>query len=766
MVGASRRARARLVVSFGALMMAAMHSAASAQTPAHEQQLPPVRVDAPPEKRSAAKPKAPRPQSVARRRIAPPVVPAARPASREPTTDVATKTQEPVINTLAAVSVLRQEQITQAQPSRLSDIFNGMPGVWFSERGDDPAAAINIRGLQDFGRVAVLVDGARQDFQRSGHFANGQFYIDPEFLGGVDVVRGPVANVYGSGAIGGVASFRTKELSDIILPGEIAAGQSHGMFGTNGSQWLASTFAGARGPAGDIFAGGVYRNSLNYVEGNGQVVPNTGSQTESGLVKLATRPAEGQELKLGAITYNTNYDFGQTSGSEGVYGTNVQNQTVTGQYTIKSPETPLVDFRTNAYWNQTFARQTVKTPFIVGCGPGCSIDFTGPVGTTSSFMLNTGGFDAFNTSRFDAGPFRNTVTYGGDFVSDTVNVANGADPGAVLTPGGSRAAYGGFVEWRADYSTWFQMINAVRFDGYNLSGDGSAQSGTHVSPKTTVGITPVPGLTPYVTYAEGYRAPSVTEAFVAGFHPGGFFYLTPNPNLQPEVGHNTELGLNVKYDNVFAANDKIRAKVNVFNKDVTNYIDLQQVFTPFSTGAPPSSCLPTPFGFTDCFQYINDGKARIQGAELEFNYDAGAWFGGVSGQIIRGKNLDNGQPLATIPPDQVSFLLGARSQDRKWTVAMRWTAVAAKPLNQIPLEVGDSGLVPVFDPTPAYNLVNIYLGYQPIPNVVAAVSVENLLNVDYTKYMCCSTAAGYVVPSPGITFKGSLTVRYGVKGDS
>jgi glutaredoxin-related protein len=108
---------------------------------------------------------------------------------------VATKTQEPVINTLAAVSVLRQEQITQAQPSRLSDIFNGMPGVWFSERGDDPAAAINIRGLQDFGRVAVLVDGARQDFQRSGHFANGQFYIDPEFLGGVDVVRGPVANV-------------------------------------------------------------------------------------------------------------------------------------------------------------------------------------------------------------------------------------------------------------------------------------------------------------------------------------------------------------------------------------------------------------------------------------------------------------------------------------------------------------------------------------------------------------------------------------------
>ena len=157
-----------------------------------------------------------------------------------------------MIATLAAVSVLRPEQITWAQAGRVSDLFNGMPGVWFADRGDDPGSAINIRGLQDFGRVAVVVDGATQDFQRSGHFANGQFYLDPELLGGVDVVRGPVANIYGSGAIGGVASFRTKDLSDILLPGEWAAVQTHGTYGTNGSQWLASTFMGARGAAGDI----------------------------------------------------------------------------------------------------------------------------------------------------------------------------------------------------------------------------------------------------------------------------------------------------------------------------------------------------------------------------------------------------------------------------------------------------------------------------------------------------------------------------------
>ena len=55
-----------------------------------------------------------------------------------------------------------------------------MPGVSTEENADDPATAINVRGLQDFGRVAVTIDGARQNFQRSGHNANGMFYFEPK----------------------------------------------------------------------------------------------------------------------------------------------------------------------------------------------------------------------------------------------------------------------------------------------------------------------------------------------------------------------------------------------------------------------------------------------------------------------------------------------------------------------------------------------------------------------------------------------------------
>jgi hemoglobin/transferrin/lactoferrin receptor protein len=796
-------------------MLLSINSSTPAQTAPQLQQqpLPPINVEAP---KHRPKPKRAR-AGTAKPQPAP--APTTPTVSHEQTTSVATMTNEPVINTLAPVSVLGQEQIGQAQPTRLSDILTGMPGVWTPERPDDPSSAINIRGLQDFGRVATLVDGTPQDFQRSGHFANGLFYLDPEMVGGVDIVRGPVANIYGSGAIGGVASFRSKDLDDILLPGEIAAIQGHVQYSSNGDQWLASTFGGMRGALGDAFIGGVYRDSGNYISGNGaltsfqcvascagypltvvngnSVIPYTGNQTESGLAKVTLRPGEGQEIKFSAITYNTNYDFGDTNGAGttipgvGVYAENIKNQTVTGQYTFKSPETPLVDFKSSVFWNQTDATETVKIPYVQD-----GIDFSGPPGTTSSFLLNTVGFKVNNTSRYDTGQFRQTVTYGGDFNNDSVNIgtACGADQlinGACnisLTPNGQRNTYGGFVEWKTNYSTWFEMINAVRYDGFALMGDGSSESGQRLSPKTTLGITPISGLQPYVTYAEGYRAPSVTEAFISGFHPGGFFYFEPNPNLQPEVGKTEEIGLNIKYDDVFSPGDKIRAKVNAFRNDITNYIDMVPAFVDFTgTLTPPAPCQPTPLGYTDCYQYQNIGNARIQGFEFEANYDAGRWYTGVSGQHIRGQSLTSnpavagagtcftapnsvgcaGAPLASIPPDQISFLLGARLLDRKLSFSVRWTAVAAKSLSQIPTAVSDSGaIVPIFDSSPSYSLVNLYAGYQVTPEVLAAFSIENLLNENYTKYMCCSTNSGYVIPSPGITFKGSLTFHEGIKGSS
>src|SRR3954447_24722323 len=217
----------------------------------------------------------------------------------------------PGVESLGAVSTVRSSEINQLAPTRNSDLLLGMPGVAVPERGDDPGTAINIRGLQDFGRVNTLVDGARQNFQRSGHNANGMFYLEPELISSIDVVRGPVVNIFGSGAIGGVASFRTKDVEDVLKAGERWGVLMHGIGSTN-LGGVGSVFGAARlSPDAEIFAGGTYRHQNDYRNGNGNIVPNTHSDVTTGVVKGTYRPADGHQIKLGYINYDATYNTGQ-----------------------------------------------------------------------------------------------------------------------------------------------------------------------------------------------------------------------------------------------------------------------------------------------------------------------------------------------------------------------------------------------------------------------------------------------------------------------
>ena len=148
---------------------------------------------------------------------------------------------------------------------------------------------------------------------------------------------------------------------------------------------------------------------------------------------------------------------------------------------------------------------------------------------------------------------RHALTYGIDGFRDEVDTSGF---GTVFTPSGERTVDGAFAQLKSNYSTWLEIIGAARYDQYQLQGGGFELNGDRVSPKITVGITPFQGFQPYATYAEGYRAPAVTETLVAGVHPVfPEFPFLPNPALKPEVGKTKEVGLNLRYDNIFGAAD-------------------------------------------------------------------------------------------------------------------------------------------------------------------------------------------------------------------
>lgn len=685
-------------------------------------------------------------------------------------TVLATKTAEKTSQSLSAASAVTQQQIEQFMPSKPSDLLFGIPGVTVQERADDPGSAINIRGLQDFGRVAITIDGARQNFQRTGHNADGMFYLDPEMIGGVDVVRGPVANVNGSGAIGGVVSFRTKEADDILAPGKTWGIITRGELGSNRIQGAGSIFTAARvNPNFDFLVGAVERSKSDYRDATGSVVPNTGFDDWSGLAKMTFRPAEGHQLKLGVVNFDSRYntgqpfffDFGTPFGkleTTSIYATHVQNQIANARWTYARPGDTLFDLDGSVYWTRTITDQTKID------GLGTSFGAEGDIGDSRNFTIQTVGGDLHNTSRFAVGPLRNAVTYGIDGFHDKVDTAGF---GTEFTPSGERTVSGGFVQLRSTYSTWLEIIGAARYDRYSLDGGGLQSKGDRLSPKITLGMTPLAGMTPYVTYAEGYRAPTITETLVAGVHPVfPQFPFLPNPMLKPEVGHTQEVGLNVRFDDVLAAHDSFRGKFNVYRNDVDDFIELRLV-PHLGTGQSGLICnapiFINPFGPPIapgfCEQYQNVSHARLEGAEFEMVYDAGPWFAGLAGSRVRGHNLDTGAPLAKIPPDSMTVTLGGRFLDRKLTVAVAWQAVAAKHQEDIPRDAsGDL----VFPATGAYNLVNLYVGYQPAPNVLASFSIENLLNEQYTRYMTAypneitQTIVGF--PQPGITVKGTLKV--------
>ncbi|MFC3073476.1 TonB-dependent hemoglobin/transferrin/lactoferrin family receptor [Shinella pollutisoli] len=624
-----------------------------------------------------------------------------------PVVVTATRTETGVYDTLAGSSAITADQFeTRFLNARLPEVLTAMPGISTQTSADDPGVAVNMRGLQDFGRVNVMVDGARQNFQKNGHEANGTFYLDTQMLKSVDVTRGPVSSVYGSGAIGGVVSFTTIDADDLIQPDAQVGGRVKTGYDSNGSgPTVHGAIATRLGENSDVLIGGTVQEIDDYRSGGGQTV-NSAQSMKSGLAKWRFKPDEDHEFTLSGSRYFNSFENGATTPRE----TDVTADTVTAGYRY-TPDSDLWDLTFKTYYTSTLFEQ--QQP-----GGGA---------LEQSFDVQTVGLDLFNTSRFDAGAFEHELTYGVDVFRDRVNTVDLIGSSDDLTPSGRRLAYGAFIQDRIRYDSWLEVIGALRYDGYNLKGDAIAVDGNRLSPKVTVGVTPWEPATFYATYAEGYRAPALTETLIDGFHPppvtGRFF---PNPDLRPEVAHTVEFGTNLRFQDVFADGDNLSLKLGVFQNDVDDYID--QVFVLF----------PIPGGY----QYQNIAEARIRGIEIEGSYDTGDVFAGLTAQILKGENLTTGGGLQKVPPFRIVATAGLRAFEERLTLGTRLTVVGEKKDDTATGFIGEP-----------YQLVDVFAQYRLTESLTANLALNNIFDRDYTQYLNAD-------PSPGFNARASLTLNF------
>lgn len=640
------------------------------------------------------------------------------------------KTEERAIDALSGSSAVSREVIDeQFSGSDVSKILNTIPGVTTSQTGSDTAVAVNVRGLQDFGRVNVLIEGARQNFQRSGHNANGAFYIEPEMLGSVDVTRGPTSMIYGSGAIGGVVAFNLLNADNILKEGEYAAIRTNTSYGTNDDGKLGSGTVAMRSGNFDILGQSNYRDSEDYEDGGGNTIKDTGDKTKSHMINARWRPAAGHQITGTLIDFTSEFIDSQ-NGVGTRRDTTVENNQYTLGYTFESPTNPLIDFSAKIYRNDTGLDQ---------------FSVTNPL-SNRYFDIKTEGFDINNTSRFGSDNFKFALTYGGDGVYDEVETFDTAGYGSALTPGGKRSLEGAFIQNQLTMFNFVELITALRYDRYELDSAANSAEGDRVSPKVTLGVTPVTGVTVFGTYAEGYRAPSTTETLIDGAHPFPAFNLLPNPNLTPEVAHNWEGGVNLKFDGVLKQNDAFRAKVTGFRNQVDDYIDA--VYIDHSGNNP---CGPPFFScfLDDTFQYVNIASALIQGVELEASYDARSWFAIVTAQHITGKNEDTGEKLVTVLPDRVSGTLGFRFLDERLVAGTRVTLVDSH-------DAGSTEAGSVYPASDSYALVDLFAQYQFNENATLNLNVDNLFDKEYLQYLNQQN-------SPGLNARVGLTMRFGAQ---
>lgn len=641
----------------------------------------------------------------------------------------ASRIDEAAIDALAAESHIDQEQIERTQANSVADVMRATPGVAASSNGDDPATSINIRGMEQSGRVVVTLDGARQDYWRVGH-GSGSFYIEPELLKEVTVIRGPASNSFGTGGIGGIVAFETIDPSDFLKDDETWALSERLGGETNGKGFTTSTTGAYRfSDDADVLGNIVYRDRQAYKDGNGDVVPWTGESIVSGMLKGTFRPADGHEIELGLIRQNYNDFMTGSSGSPSAtlsrYDADTTNETYTASYSY-NPGNELIDFKAQAYRNRTRADQFQVAP-------------EKSYGNFRYYDVATTGFNVTNSSRFHGFGFDHTLTYGGDY-HHLVGESDADHFGA-----GTQDAAGGFLQWKGERDEWLEVVAAMRYDSYRLKGqtkelEWASLSGDRWSPRISVGVTPITGLQVYGAYSEGYRAPTVQDVFRGGGAHGSGNNYVPNLLLQPETAKSLEAGVNIKYNDIFILDDALRAKINLFDTRVEDYIEVY-----LDPGDPTRTA-------------ANLGNARLRGIEFEGTYDANWAFVSLAGALIDAKFTSGvyaGQALNNTPLDRFAATLGFRALEEKLVFGAQFLHVGEITRTRRT----DPSATPVVDPS--FQLVNLFADYTVNEHARIGFAVENLFNEAYTDPQSSWSTSAVTEQGKGRTFKVTLTGRIG-----
>lgn len=619
-------------------------------------------------------------------------------------------------------NVVRASDLQHTGAPSLGELLWQVAGLEFDEGPTELRRQPYLRGYAG-NEVMVMVDGARQNFE-AGHL--GRAFVDPLIVKKVEVVKGPMSALYGSGGLGGVIAIETKDAADFLRDGETKGALTQLGFQSVNSQWTASQVGFARSEKSDVLVNVSLRDSKETKLSRGADL-GTEFTNFSALAKLSYFADDATSLVFTAGGLQSD---GTEPGAQGGPDENIDRSAyVLNGKLVYDPPSRLVDLEAHGYVTRT------------------AVDYA--VAATTRAPANreiaTFGGGVVNRSLLQTGGLAHRLSYGADFFSDKAEDSAGGQLGAIESKGAGQFL-GVYLQDEISFELQNQMqlllIPGLRYDSFSSEDASGAnrKRSNELSPKIGVSLKPSPGLLLFANYAKAFRAPDISDRFRSGIHfpaagPGNFNRFVGNLELKPETSTNFEIGFGLALD------ESLRLKVARFSTSSKDYIDtvittvgtvpnpdFNRFQPPTAPGGGNSPVLLVGCGFipnTDFNQdfcntrSVNRDRAEIWGIEGELEYLSGGLTAQLGYAQITGTAQD-GSYLGSLQPAKLKAHLAYAFADRPLTVGIR--SVLAAKFDK----VNDAA-----DERQGYGKHDVYVNWQPSRKLAAHFAIDNVLNKAY-----------------------------------
>ncbi|MBX2996740.1 MAG: TonB-dependent receptor [Bdellovibrionaceae bacterium] len=589
----------------------------------------------------------------------------------------------PLITAPGSFGHKTQNEIHERSSSNLSHILDFEPNVEFVGGPRAGAELPQIRGLNS-NRILILDEGVRQNFQ-SGH--NGRIFADFSLMEEIEVVKGPWSSLYGSGAMGGVISFRRSTASDLIRRTGLTTGAEITLDGATANNQTGGRVTGfSKVGIFEPLISARVSNSSDVRLGTGDELPYSASKDQDLYASLGLRFSENHHfhLKIGArderadSLINPNDNLGAQNPAADLRS---RKYDYVGDYQFKNER---VDFHAKPYVRRTEVEKIRVSDK-----------------RTDTQIVDTTGIDLWNNLPLTfSDSVRSVLTLGAETFTDKNTGTRGTGPLAAF-PDGRTQQTGVYVQPSIIMNDTLTITPGLRWDSYkteDLGGTAKDTSGERTSAKFYVSKEYKPKHLIFAGWGQAFNAPRLQDLYVSGVHfPGNFF--VPNPDLKPENAETFEVG----FKNQTALSDEtaLQWSGTYFVTEARDFIQQNVLATTTN--------------------FINVDEVRLEGAELSSFYQHTLWGAGLSYGLVRSKDKASGDPLPDTAADQFNLRGEYYASD---ALTFGTDAKWAQKQTRVPSGVSE---------TPEFYSQDVYASWKE-GNFKAVLRVNNVFDRNYRRH--------------------------------